>query len=207
MTTTAGGLRYGRPVELKASGDAWTVEGYVSTYDQDLVGDVVLPGAYRRTLSDGHPVRFLYAHQPDQVLGTPLSLEEDGRGLYGRFRISKTRLGEDVRTLLLDKALDSFSIGFLPKDAEVDPRTGLRQLKEIELIECSVVAMPANPQAVVTQAKWASPSRSLVVEALERYVDRLRRKDFVRGLSLAEERAYVHLLRARLAARTTAGGR
>ena len=106
------------------------MEGYVSTYDRDLGGDVVVPGAFKKTLGDGHKVRFLYSHQPNDVLGVPITLEEDGRkGLYGRFKISKTARGEDVRTLLLDGALDSFSIGYLAKDFEHDPRSGVRRLE------------------------------------------------------------------------------
>jgi hypothetical protein len=159
MTTmTAGAVRYGAPMELKATGDAWTVEGWVSCYSRDLVDDEIVPGAYRRTLADGHKVRFLYSHQQDKVLGVPLELREDGRkGLFGRFKISRTPLGEEVRQLLLDGALDAFSVGYVATDYENDRDSGVRKLKEIELLECSIVAMPAQPSALVTSAK-AAPS-------------------------------------------------
>lgn len=152
-----GDLAYSAPIritEVKASGDgAWEVAGYASTYDRDLGDDVVVPGAFQKSLAAGPKVRFLYSHDPSQVLGTVQELKEDERGLYGRFRISRTRLGEDVHTLLKDGALDSFSIGYLPQDFEHDRKAGVRRLTQVELLEVSVVAMPMNPAAVVTGVK------------------------------------------------------
>jgi len=149
-------LDYGTPLpvaEVKAAGDGWEVAGYASTWDRDLGGDVVAPGAFAAHLGSGAKVRFLYAHDAAQVLGRPLELREDDRGLFGRFRISQTRLGQDVHRLLTDGALDSFSIGFIPRDFDRDEKSGLRTLKSVELVECSVVAMPMNPQATVTAVK------------------------------------------------------
>jgi HK97 family phage prohead protease len=150
------GTQYTAPflIETKRlDGDEWTVEGYASTYDRDLGDDVITPGAFEKSLGNGRPVRFLYQHDHRQVLGKTLELREDDRGLFGRFAISKTSLGQDVRTLLKDGALDSFSIGYLPKEAEIDKKAGVRRLKEVELIECSLVSTPMNPAALVTGVK------------------------------------------------------
>jgi HK97 family phage prohead protease len=149
-------LAFGAPLritEVKAAGDAWEVSGYASTYDRDLGDDVVIPGAFQKSLTAGRPVRFLYSHDPSQVLGTVQELKEDEKGLFGRFKISQTALGKDVHTLLKDGALDSFSIGYLPTDFEHDRKAGVRKLTEVELLEVSVVAMPMNPAAVVTGVK------------------------------------------------------
>jgi Escherichia/Staphylococcus phage prohead protease len=150
------GITYGLPqkiAELKASDDGWEVAGYASTWDRDLGGDVVHPGAFKSTLEAGGRVRFLYAHDAAQVLGRPLELYEDERGLFGRFRISKTRLGQDVHTLLSDGSLDSFSIGFIAKDFDHDEKANVRNLKAVELLEVSVVALPMQPRATVTAVK------------------------------------------------------
>lgn len=152
----SGSLVYGTPVpvaEVKASDDGWEVAGYASTWDRDLGGDVVHPGAFAHHLGSGAKVRFLYAHDAAQVLGKPLELREDERGLFGRFRISKTRLGQDVHQLLMDGALDSFSIGFIPRDFDRDEKAGTRNLKAVELLECSLVALPMQPAATVTSVK------------------------------------------------------
>lgn len=152
----SGDLIYGAPLritEVKATGDAWEVSGYASTFNNvDLGGDVVLRGAFSDSLKAGEPIRFLYSHNPAQVLGKPLALKEDEKGLRGTFRISKTALGQDVHTLLKDGALDSFSIGYIPRDFEYDD-AGVRKLKAVDLLEVSVVAMPMNPAATVTAVK------------------------------------------------------
>lgn len=145
--------------EIKAAGDGtFEVSGYASTFGSvDLGGDVVMRGAFDRTLSSGQKVKFLFAHDPSQVLGVPLDLKADDHGLFGQFKISRTRLGEEVHTLLKDGALDSFSIGFFIDDLDFDPETGVRLLKAIDLLEVSVVAIPMNPEAVVTRVKSRSP--------------------------------------------------
>ena len=149
-------LAYGAPLrigELKDADDGWEVAGYASTWARDLGNDAVQPGAFAQTLSSGARVRFLYAHDAASVLGRPLELKEDATGLHGVFKISKTRLGHDVHTLLQDGSLDSFSIGFLAKDFDYDEKAGVRNLKQVDLLEISVVALPMNPQATVSGVK------------------------------------------------------
>jgi len=139
--------------EIKASGDAFEVAGYVSTYGNvDHGGDVVMRGAFDTTLAAKTPVRFLAHHDTHQVLGVPLEMKSDDQGLFGRFKISQTQLGRDMHTLLKDGALDSFSIGYIPTDVEFDD-AGTRLLKSVDLLECSIVAMPMNTRATVTAVK------------------------------------------------------
>jgi len=151
---------YGLPqqiTEVKAAGDGdWEVSGYPSVWDVvDLGNDVVHKGAFTKTLHDGGRVRFLYGHDQRSVLGSPLELKEDDQGLFGRFRISKTRLGEEVRTLLHDGAVDSFSIGYRARDWRFDAKD-VRHLDGIDLLEVSVVALPMLPRALVTGVKGGS---------------------------------------------------
>lgn len=149
-------MEYGIPLqiaELKAAGDAWEVSGYASTFGNvDHGGDAVMRGAFDSTLDRKTPVRFLFGHDTRQVLGAPLELRPDDKGLFGRFKISQTQLGRDVHTLLQDKALDSFSIGYVPTDVEFDD-IGTRILKSVDLLECSIVALPMNDGATVTSVK------------------------------------------------------
>lgn len=150
-------LRFGMPLqveEVKAAGDSWEVSGYVSTFnDIDRGNDVVLPGAFAKTLADGHRVKFLHSHDPAKVLGAAKSLKEDRKGLFGTFGISKTQLGEETHTLLLDKALDSFSIGYIADEWGYTDKGDVRELKAVTLLECSLVAVPMNPAALVTAVK------------------------------------------------------
>lgn len=174
-------LNYGKPFqieEVKAAGDSWSVTGYVSTFGNlDHGYDVVMRGAFDKTLGDGHKIRFLREHDSRLVLGVPTSLKADDKGLLGTFKISKTQLGEDTHTLLKDGALDSFSIGYFTHDAEFDD-SGARLLKEIELMECSIVSIPMNDRALVTAVKADQPTDLLLREVCTSL-----------GLGLAEAKA------------------
>lgn len=173
-------VQYSKPLpiqEIKAAGDgSWECAGYVSTFNnRDLGGDIVLPGAFDKSLSDGRKVKFLYAHDQSQVLGTAISLKADQHGLFGRFKISRTRLGEDVHTLLKDGALDSFSIGFFIDDLDWDAESDSRLLKDINLLESSVVAIPMNPDALVTHVKnrqTMDEEASSIVVSIKSFIER-----------------------------------
>lgn len=149
---------YSRPIqiaEFKAAGDGeWEVSGYVSTFGNvDYGGDVVRPGAFKKTLTSGPKVRFLRDHDSRMLLGVPLKLNEDTKGLFGRFKISKTRLGEETHELLKDGALDSFSFSYHADNYEIDEKEEVRYLNEVTLYEASLVAMPMNELSVVTGFK------------------------------------------------------
>lgn len=134
------------------------VEGYVSVFGgpPDLGNDVVLPGAFDATLTaraeGAHKVRFLRQHDHNQVLGTVLELKADDHGLLGRFKLSRTPLGEETYQLLKDGALDSFSIGYRADDFD-HKDGGVRELKRISLFETSIVAVPMAPRALITSVK------------------------------------------------------
>jgi HK97 family phage prohead protease len=149
-------IEYGprfKVTEFKSSDAGAEVAGYVSTYGNvDHGGDVVMRGAFDATLAAKTPVRFLWAHDTHEVIGLPIELKSDDKGLFGRFKISQTQRGRDVHTLLKDGALDSFSIGYIPTDVEFDD-ADTRLLKSVDLLECSVVAMPMNERATVTAVK------------------------------------------------------
>ena len=168
----SGALTYGYPqpiAEYKTAGDEWEVSGYASTWDLDLGGDVVHRGAFLDSLRSGAKVKFLYAHDPSQLVGKPVELREDDRGLFGRFAVSRTRLGHDVHQLLVDGCLDSFSIGFLAKEHDFDEKARVRNLRKVELLECSLVALPMNPRATVTGVKAADYASLPLEDVLEAY--------------------------------------
>jgi uncharacterized protein len=155
------GLAYGKalPLQSKQAGDDWIVEGYLSTYGNiDDGNDVVLPGAFDATLASDRKVKFLFAHNQEKVLGPPLELSTDDVGLRARGRISKTALGSDIHTLLLDGAIDAWSMGYLATEwdfQDVAGRGQVRRLKAVDLFEGSVLALPMNERAVVTGVKAA----------------------------------------------------
>lgn len=132
-------------------------EGYGAVFGNvDHGGDIVLPGAFARTLKahkdDGTMPLMFWMHQPDQVPGVWLDMKEDRSGLYVKGEILDTTLGRDVRTLLQKKAVRGLSIGYRPTEADYD-RDGNRLLKQVEVAEVSIVSMAMNPLARVEHVK------------------------------------------------------
>src|SRR3954466_5286272 len=143
---------------------AGTVLGYGSVFNTvDLGKDVVLPGAFTGTAV--RKVRMLWQHDPRQPIGVWDELEEDAKGLRLKGRLALgTRLGAEAYELLKMGALDGLSIGFTmngPKDFEYDPKTDIRRIKRVKLMEVSLVTFPMNPRATTTRVKSATSKRDL----------------------------------------------
>ena len=142
--------------EIKArADDGWSFSGYASTFGNlDQGGDVVLHGAFANTLTHRSP-KFLWQHDTSEPIGRVLTLREDGHGLFGEFKISRTTRGHDAYELLKDGALDSMSIGYIPEEQDFDEKSGIRQLKSVDLLEISLVSIPMNEEARITAVKAA----------------------------------------------------
>jgi len=144
------------PLELKSIGDG-EFEGHGSIFgNEDLGGDVVMPGAFKRTLAkhkkDNSLPQMFWMHDPSRVCGKWLDMSEDENGLRVKGVLALTPLGEEIRTLLKMDAVRGLSIGYSVNDDDWDEK-GRRLLKDVELWEVSVVSLPMNPLAQVAHAK------------------------------------------------------
>ena len=134
--------------------------GYGSVYDQlDSYGDRVQRGAFSKSLdqhkASGTQPALLWSHDPTEPIGVWTNMVEDGRGLRVEGKLTLgTRRGAEAHALMKDGAI-GLSIGFRLVDSE-RTRDG-RLLKEVDLVETSLVALPANPAAKVINVKSAVP--------------------------------------------------
>lgn len=134
-------------------------EGYGSVFgNKDLGNDVIEKGAFtksiRRRTNKG--VKLLYQHKSDMPIGVFDEIKEDDHGLVVKGRLAlKTQAGAEAYELLKMGALDGLSIGFKINPAEVsyDRRSNKRIIKEVDLMEVSLVTFPMNPQATVRSVK------------------------------------------------------
>src|SRR5512139_1749898 len=137
-----------------------TLEGFAAAFGNiDQVGDVIHPGAFRKTLAErGQKIKFLWQHDPTEPIGKLIEAHEDTGGLFVKAIISDTQRGRDALALLKDGAIGEMSIGYdtvkggmdYSKDAKGNT---VRNLREIKLYEFSLVTFPANEQAIVTSVK------------------------------------------------------
>lgn len=142
--------------ELKALKDR-QFEGYGSVFGNvDYGGDVVIEGAFAKTLADheerGVLPQMFWMHQMDKVPGKWLEMEEDTKGLYVKGEFVPTPLGDEIHVLVQQKAVRGLSIGFVTTDRGYD-KEGNRLIKEVDLWEVSPVSLAMNPLASVTSAK------------------------------------------------------
>lgn len=155
--------------ELKAAGDGWEVAGYASTFggEPDSYGDVVAKGAFVDSLATRPNVRLLWQHDMGEPIGKALSLVEDERGLFGRWSLVPTDTGRKAHMLLEAGLVDSLSIGFMPKAGGTEIKGDTRVLKAVELVEVSIVTIPANTNAVITAFKADQPLHLLLKQVAQ----------------------------------------
>ena len=136
-----------------------TFEGYGSVFgNKDLGNDVIEKGAFEKSLKSRKPqnVKLLYQHKSDMPIGVFDEIKEDEHGLVVKGRLAlKTQAGAEAYELLKMGALDGLSIGFRvnPKEVSYDRRANKRIIKEVDLMEVSLVTFPMNPQATVRSVK------------------------------------------------------
>lgn len=149
-------------VEVKFSrGEQGTFSGIASPFggDPDAVGDVIDRGAFTKSLGEhtaaGTKPLLLWMHDPAEPLGVWLDIREDRDGLAVKGKlVLQARRAQEAYALLKAGALNGLSIGYRVRSAERRPEGG-RTLKEVELVEISLVTLPAASQARVTDVKSA----------------------------------------------------
>lgn len=175
------------PLEIKSvDPEQRTFHGLCAGWEVDLQDDVFAPGCFRKSIDEFNNTKserqrqkrvpLLNRHKSERVhedvLGHAICLEETEKGLEGDFYVADSRAGEDVWRLIKGGSLDALSVGFMPvrKDYETrpDPVTRkekrVRVLKEVRLMEVSVVPWGAQPLALIDLASvkeaLASPELS-----------------------------------------------
>ena len=159
----AGGGREVRSfaLQIKATGDDGTVEGYGSVFGvRDNYDDVIAKGAFIQSLKDhkaaGTMPAMLWQHDADKPIGVWTEMVEDEKGLRIKGQLAmETVKGKEAHALLKMGALNGLSIGFMSKEWAYDRETEVRTLTAIDLWEVSLVTFPANEKARVTNVKSA----------------------------------------------------
>jgi len=144
------------PLEIKSLSDR-EFEGHGSVFKNiDLGGDIVMPGAFKRSLAQHREAKSLpqmfWMHDPSRVPGKWIEMSEDKKGLSVKGVLADTDLGNEIHTLLKMDAVRGLSIGYVTRDQDFD-KDGNRLIKEADLWEVSVVSLPMNPLAQVAHVK------------------------------------------------------
>jgi uncharacterized protein len=145
-------------LEMRAEGDSNTLVGYAAVFDAPSepmpFTEFVRKGAFAKTLNDGADVRLLIDHEGVPLARTKsgtLMLEEDDHGL--RVEASLDPLNPDAQRIISAMKrgdLSQMSFAFRTvKDSFNSDRT-VRELKEVQLFDVSVVTYPAYEDTIVS---------------------------------------------------------
>ncbi len=123
------------------------IEWFASTKDIDRYGDIVKPSAFKEAIDDymkNNPIMLLQ-HNQDKPIGKFTEAKITAKWLKVKWTISNDL--ENVKDNVRNWILKGFSIWFIVKAwsfKEVD-WIEVREITDVELLEISVVAVPANP--------------------------------------------------------------
>ena len=170
-----------KTINFKAD-DAGKISGYFSTYDEeaDSYGDIVAPGAFTETIekrkATGHPFPLCFNHNMDAVIGTVDSIEDTEKGPLITASFFNTEKAQEVREMVKSGAVYQFSFAYdiveSEKPSDEQKAKGIEQvLTKLNLYEVSVVVVPANQNAVVTDIKSGRRNRKSDEDIIKQIID------------------------------------
>ena len=128
--------------QTKAASDSGSFEFIISTSDVDRQGDVIDQNGWDLTHYKSNPI-VLWAHD---YYAPPIGVTDDIALVDGKLvakgRFAPTEFAQEIRALYEAKILRTASVGFIPKEFNGPIIT------KAELLEWSIVPVPANPMAL-----------------------------------------------------------
>ncbi len=195
--------------ELKADIPGRTITGYFAAFgNRDLVGDIVEPGAFTKTISE----RFangkkliklsgssdgMARHQA--IVGLPTNLGQDSKGGFFEGKVDDTEAGNETLTRVQSGSLSHGSMGYdsiraeMTQDGVDDSGWPImtRHLLECKLFDVGPVDFPANEDAAISsQIKALVGADDPLVICTE--LPRLLKSLSGRGRLTLEERKFAH---------------
>ena len=141
---------------------------------------VAVPWDTPATVSSGESVSFrkgafdvnakapklLEGHDMTQLRGVVTELVEAEEGLLFTAKFANTRASDEAIELVKAGAYDSVSVGAIPVKFKYD-KNGTMVVSKANLVEISLVAMPAFPDAVITEIAASQPDEESEEEVVE----------------------------------------
>lgn len=131
----------------EADNDEVLIEWFASTKDVDRYQDIVKPSAFKNAIEwfMKNPVMLLQ-HNQEKPIWIFTDMQVTSKWLKVKWKVTNDI--DNVKQNIRDWILRWFSIWFIPKSwwyETLEGWTEVRVITEVELLEVSVVAVPANP--------------------------------------------------------------
>jgi HK97 family phage prohead protease len=161
-------------LQYKSFEQSGEFSGYASIFhSEDLVGDVILPGAFKSSIGTSFHIKLLWQHNPEEPIGVITNIFEDERGLFinGRFLLELNK-AKEAYTLVKNEAIKGLSIGYQIEDFFFDK--GIRYITKVKLLEVSLVTFPANQEAGIIEVKGDRIKQ--LIASIEALIDKVGRE-------------------------------
>jgi HK97 family phage prohead protease len=167
------------------SGTVQGLEFILSDETPDRIGDVISANGWDITNFKRNPIA-LWNHSANHPIGRWSNVRVDGGALRGHLELAPKGASariDEIRALIDAGILQAVSVGFRPLESkllnEKDPWGGSRYLRQ-ELIETSLVSVPANPNAlaVAKALNISSETQDLVFRQVRQTEDKTKRRSF-----------------------------
>lgn len=155
-------------VEVRSVDDsAPVVVGYAAVFNtlsEDLGGfrEMIIPGAFDRAVSERQDVRALVDHAPGRILGRTkagtLTLSVDEHGLRAEITPPQTNAAAEVMEAIRRGDVDGMSFAFRVRTDlwRTEDGTDIREVRDLDLFDVSVVTYPAYPATEVALRSLAT---------------------------------------------------
>lgn len=158
------------PISIK-QGDKDTLVFTISTRTQDRDEDILEPSGCRLDNYMKNPV-VLFAHDYRSLpIGRSKSVSVTADAVVAEVEFAPTQMGQEVKQLCQAGFLKAASVGFIPLKYEpIGDNSWGHRIYEWELLEWSIVPVPSNPTALISEAKAKGLKVAAIEEALEKGV-------------------------------------
>ena len=140
--------------EIEVKNDIVKIKWFASTPEIDRYNDIVDPNAFKNSIDQymKNPI-ILLQHNSDKPLGTTVKYTISESGLEINAEIVNNI--ENTFDLIRNGVLKGFSIGYIPTKWEyvLQDWLEIRKITELDLVEISVVSIPANANSLFTLGK------------------------------------------------------
>ncbi|KQV78481.1 peptidase U35 [Massilia sp. Root351] len=147
-------------LDVKSVAESGIFTGYGSVFGVvDSYSEVVAPGAFKNSLAQlaakGRSLPILWQHRTGEPIGAWTSLKEDGHGLLGdgELWLDDAQYARIAYKGMQSKSITGLSIGYYVIKSSYNEKTGIRTLEELDLVEVSIVTVPANDEARIDSIK------------------------------------------------------
>jgi len=174
----AGERIYKDAEKIEANDNEQSIIGWGSRPTADRDKELILSSAWKLDNYKKNPV-LLLSHKYDiPPVGKVIWIKNDSNGLKFKAKFANTDRGKEMYQLYKEGIMGAFSVGFTPnKNGYVDsPQEkeyqGLKRVyKDVELLEISCVAVPANADALVEFVKSGKVINKQLKEELEQVIE------------------------------------